>query len=49
MYWYNNNIIIEYKQPTDAIDIILEAINNVKERTITFNKAFSICPSEINV
>ena len=37
-----NNIIIEYKQPTDATDIILEAINNVKERTITFKKAFVI-------
>ena len=36
------NIVIEYKQPTTSVDIVLEAINNIKERTISFKKAFVI-------
>lgn len=35
-------IIVEYKQPTEAIDCVSEAINNIKDRSITFKKAFVI-------
>ena len=36
------NIVIEYRQPTDPIDIVLTAIENIKSRTRTWEKAYAL-------
>lgn len=36
------NIVIEYKERTDPVDVVLTAIENIKQRTKTFTKAYAL-------
>lgn len=36
------NLVLEYKQPTTNVDVVLSAINNMETRTKMFKKAFAV-------